>query len=81
MRSAEWWEASVETLRHGEELVELENIESLAWHSEYCHMHFQGEHVGEGSPELLRSWRLDAQRRHSTQISLRTALEIVLRSS
>ena len=81
MRSAEWWETSVENLRHGEELVELENIESLAWHSEYLHVHFRGEHLSEGSPELLRSWRLDAQRRHSTQISLRTALEIVLRSS
>ena len=80
-RSAEWWETSVENLRHGEELVGLEHIESLAWHSEYLHVHFRGEHLSEGSPELLRSWRLDAQRRHSTQISLRTALEIVLRSS
>ena len=81
---------AVTYLQHSVGTVGLDDLYAMALASDYCQIHFQGEHVSPDSVELFRLWRLDSQQRQrrlgvvrfapQDHISLRDALEILVQN-
>ena len=77
VRSAAWWDALLARFHRDE--VEIDEILAQALATDYFNTRLRGESLTHTALELLRLWRLDAERRFSTSISMQRALYIMLR--